>query len=185
MRKRIITLVLTGLVVLTTACANGGSTKEKTTEAKTAGDKTTISTTETTQEETDTETTRTQIIDIVERVENKISKEQVVPYSNKIEDESKDQVVLLAKSENGKFVAYGIISPEYGKRGILINNIIDNKDNINHFDETWTYGSEQPSLVQTNDYAVTFKFSQKKDGKDAIKEIKFETYDTGTMSPIE
>ncbi len=107
--------------------------------------------------------------------------ENAVDYAAGIEEY---MLVRLCVSESGKYEAYGLISPEYGKKGILINNIIDGEYNTNYFEEeTWTYASGQPEFEEISDYEVVFTFWKEENGFDVIRSIYFDTYDTGTMSP--
>lgn len=103
-------------------------------------------------------------------------------YENGIEDVSKDMIIRLCKSESGKYTAYGFISPEYGKKGIMIDNVIDGQSNWNYFEENWYYGSTRPILEEIDTYEVIFTFTQEKNGTKHIKKICFDTFDTGTMS---
>jgi hypothetical protein len=101
-------------------------------------------------------------------------------YNNEVEDISEDAIVVLCQSESGKYTAYGFISPEYGRTGILIDNIIDGESNWNEFDElTWTYGDSKPTLSEQGEYNVVFTYTQ---GNGLEKSICFETFDTGTMA---
>lgn len=55
--------------------------------------------------------------------------ELAIPYENGHIGIQEDALIKLCVSENGKYEAYGFISPEYGQRGILLNNIIDGDGN--------------------------------------------------------
>ena len=104
-----------------------------------------------------------------------------VDYSAGIEEY---MLVKLCVSESGKYEAYGLISPQYGKKGILINNIIDGEYNTNYFaEETWTYASGQPKLEEMSTHEVIFTFWKEENGYESIRSIYFDTYDTGTMEP--
>lgn len=119
--------------------------------------------------------------DKMNEIINKIGLENAVDYNEGIEDVLKDQIVFLCESPSGRYKAYGFISSEYGKQGILIDNIIDNESNHNYFFKKWIYSTEQPTLSESDDfYQVTFKICQ--DEEEGMKEINFMTYDTGTMS---
>jgi len=119
------------------------------------------------------------IDEVIERITSNYGLEKAVHYENKINDISQDRIILLCQSQDGKYQAYGFISPEYGKYGILINTIIDNDDNWNYIKETWDYGQIKPSLEVINDYEVQFTFNRTIND---ICHVTFETYDTGTIS---
>ena len=108
--------------------------------------------------------------------------EGAVDYNSAMQNDLKDAIVFLCKSESGKYEAYGFISAEYGKNGILINNVIDGQDNWNFFEEKWSYGDTLPTLEEKADYEVFFTFTQENGGKDYKRSIYFDTYDTGTMT---
>lgn len=83
---------------------------------------------------------------------------------------------------SGKYEAYGFISAEYGKRGILINNIVDGGSNWNYFEEDWAYGDDRPTLEEKGEYEVLFTFGQEVNEVYKTHSMYFDTYDTGTMS---
>lgn len=121
-----------------------------------------------------------EIGNVMDRIIEEQGLDNAVDYESKADDLSKDTVVRLCRSESGKYTAYGFISPEYGKKGILIDNIINDESNWNYFwDYAWSYGSTAPTLQEQGEYDVIFSFT-KEDGK--VQELYFETYDTGTMS---
>ena len=108
--------------------------------------------------------------------------DHAIDYDNGLEDISKDAIVKLCTSESGQYEAYGFISSEYGKTGILLNNILDWGENWNYLEEPWSYGAAKPTLEEPAEYEVLFSFTQKNDGKEVVRQIYFDTYDTGTMS---
>lgn len=118
----------------------------------------------------------------LERVMDRIAGqglEYAIDYEKGKPEEQKDTLVKLCVSESGRFEAYGIISPEYGRRGILLNNIIDGEGNWNYFDSDWGYGKETPKIMEIADYKVQFSY-YREDG--SWCELIFDTYETGTMS---
>lgn len=119
-------------------------------------------------------------------VMDRITKEQELSkaedYKSGIDTISRDSIVRLCQSESGRYTAYGFISSEYGKKGILIDYIVDGGSNWNYFFEKWCYGSILPTLEENGEYEVTFTFMQEKNGNEDIKRIVFDTFDTGTMS---
>lgn len=124
------------------------------------------------------------IDDEMNRIIEEIGLENAADYNDGMEDIAKDRIILLCESPDGRFQAYGFISPAYGKQGILINNIINGEDNHNYFYEKWVYSDERPSFIASDDfYQVTFTICQ--DEAEGMKEIHFYTYDTGTMDPEE
>lgn len=117
----------------------------------------------------------------IDEIIHEIGLENAVDYTEKIEDIAYNQIVFLCKSPSGHYEAYGLISPEYGMQGILINNIIDHESNYNLFCKNWAYSTERPTLNESDDYYhVIFRFCQDELGE--MEEIHFETYDTGTMA---
>ncbi|MCC8027618.1 MAG: hypothetical protein LIP16_20225 [Clostridium sp.] len=122
------------------------------------------------------------LTDVMYSIVERQGLEGAVDYNSAMENDLKDAIVFLCKSESGKYEAYGFISAEYGKSGILINNVIDGQDNWNFFEENWSYGDSLPTVEEKADYEALFTFTQEKDGKDYKRSIYFDTYDTGTMS---
>ncbi|MDO4293282.1 MAG: hypothetical protein Q4C65_08675 [Eubacteriales bacterium] len=113
-----------------------------------------------------------------------IGLENAIVYGEAGEDVLKDQIVLLCESSSGRYKAYGFISQEYGRDGILIDNIIDGESNHNYFIQKWVYSEEQPTLNESDDfYQVTFTICQ--DQAEGMKEVLLDTYDTGTMDNTE
>ena len=118
------------------------------------------------------------IIDVMNRIITEQGLENAISYNSEIEAIQKDSVIFLCKSESGKYEAYGFISPEYGKKGILINNIIDEEGNWNYFEEKWSYSEETPFFEEVGEYEVNFNFNQNGEKRT----MRFDTHDTGTMS---
>lgn len=127
-----------------------------------------------------TETEQPLLREVMDRITENYGLHNAKDYKNKIEDMSKDAVVILCQSESGKYTAYGFISPEYGQMGILIDNVIDGESNWNYFDEySWAYGASKPVLSEQGEYNVIFTYTQ---GNGLEQTIYFDTFDTGTMS---
>ena len=116
---------------------------------------------------------------VMDRVASKVGLENAIGYEKGYFELQKDALIKLCTSESGKHEAYGILSPEYGKRGILLNNIIDGEDNWNYFDSDWGYGKKTPKLIETGDYEVQFSYYLE---DNSWNELYFDTYETGTMS---
>ena len=116
---------------------------------------------------------------VMDRVASGIGLENAIGYEKGYIGLQKDALVKLCSSKNGKYEAYGIISPEYGQRGILLNNIIDDEDNWNYFDSNWGYGKHVPVIEETDPYEVQFSYYLEDGG---WIELEFDTYETGTMS---
>lgn len=114
---------------------------------------------------------------VMERILQTKELDQALDYNQEVDNIRLDNIVLLCKSENAKYEAYGFISPEYGKRGILINNIINGEDNWNYLEEDWEFSQDKPMLKAQGNYEVIFTFTQ----KNQVRTMNFETYDTGTM----
>ncbi len=118
----------------------------------------------------------------LERVMDRIAGqglEQAIGYEKGYIGLEKDVVIKLCTSKSGKYEAYGMISPEYGQRGILLNNIIDGEGNWNYFDSDWGYGKKTPEIQETDSYGILFSY-YREDG--SWCELIFDTYETGTMS---
>ncbi len=122
---------------------------------------------------------------VMDRICLNVGLENAYSYYNKEDWPSGDALILLCTSQNSKFEVYGCISPEYGKKGIIINNIIDGDDNSNYFEKEWVYTDVSPQIIETGEYNAVFKFCQ--EGEDGIveREVYFDTYDTGTMAELD
>ncbi len=116
---------------------------------------------------------------VMDRVASDIGLKNAIGYEKGYIGLQKDALIKLCVSKTGKYEAYGIISPEYGQRGILLNNIIDGEDNWNYFDSNWGYGKHVPVIKETVPYEVQFSYYLE-DG--SWIELEFDTYETGTMS---
>ena len=116
----------------------------------------------------------------MERIVQEIGLEHARPYEDRAEAENEDAIVRLCQSESGRYAAYGFISPQYGRMGVLITNRIDGEDNWNEFDGyAWSYGEQQPTLTEEDDgYIVLFTYTQ---GDGSERTVRFDTFDTGTM----
>ena len=117
---------------------------------------------------------------VMDRIAENYGLNNAQDYESRIEDMSKDAIVMLCQSESGKYTAYGFISPEYGQTGILIDNIINSESNWNYWGEaTWTYSDSKPMISEQGEYNVIFTYTQ---GNGLEKTVYFDTFDTGTMS---
>lgn len=116
---------------------------------------------------------------VMDRVVSKVGLENAKGYGIGYFKFQEDALIKLCSSESGKYEAYGIISPEYGPRGILLNNIIDGEGNWNYFDIAWGYGKKDATLLETGEYEVLFTY-YREDHSEC--ELYFDTYETGTMS---
>lgn len=113
-----------------------------------------------------------------------------------LEDErngyTRDRMVLLARSEDGKVTAYGFISPEYGSKGIIMD--FENEGdshNHNYFEWDWdpyhfSPWIEKADLDNDGRDEVLF-FLNGAVSQDTYQErlIVFETYETCHMEPYE
>ena len=122
------------------------------------------------------------LYDVMDRILVNQGLNNSLEYENGLEDVLKDTIVKLCTSESGQYTAFGFISPEYGRSGILINNILDGQDNWNYFEEPWSYSSAIPALEEQGEYKVLFTYSRNNGTKEELREMYFDTYDTGTMS---
>lgn len=122
------------------------------------------------------------LIDVMYSIADSQGLDGAVDYESVRQDGQKDALVFLCRSESRKYEAYGFISTEYGKNGLLINNVINDQDNWNFFEESWSCGDTLPEFEENGDYEVIFTFTQGKEGEYKERSIHFDTYDTGTMS---
>lgn len=122
------------------------------------------------------------LIDVMYSIADSQGLDGAVDYESGMQDGQKDALVFLCRSESGKYEAYGFISTEYGKNGLLINNVINDQDNWNFFEESWSCGDTLPEFEENGDYEVIFTFTQGEEGEYKERSIHFDTYDTGTMS---
>lgn len=114
---------------------------------------------------------------VMDRVVSSQNLDDALDYEANITELSEDSLILLCTSESGKYEAYGIVSPEYGMNGILLNYRIDGENNYNYLEESFGYGSA--NLQELGENEVLFAFTQE---NGAVRELHFETFDTGTMS---
>lgn len=120
---------------------------------------------------------------VMDRILENRDLDQALDYEAGVEDMTEDAVVLLCASESGTYEAFGLVSPEYGTAGILLNYIIDGGDNWNYLYEDWSYNSDmEPAMQEQDQNSVIFTFPQ---GLQGFREIYFDTYETGTMSARE
>lgn len=178
-RKWFCVISLLLLICCLAGCSKHSVVAEVELETSKTSEKAEIST----NEDIATETEKPSVVGIMDRISMANGFEKAIAYENKIEGTMlEDVVVLLCTSESGKYEAYGIVSPEYGMNGIVLNNIIDGESNHNYLEEEWAYGGNKPTLTEQGEYAVIFSFTQEREGIEEIREIYFDTYDTGTMT---
>lgn len=89
------------------------------------------------------------LIDVMYSIADSQGLDGAVDYESVRQDGQKDALVFLCRSESGKYEAYGFISTEYGKNGLLINNVINDQDNWNFFEESWSCGDACRNLKRT------------------------------------
>lgn len=117
---------------------------------------------------------------VMDRILENQDFDQALVYEPEVESIEADAVVQLCTSESGIYKAYGLISPEYGTAGVLLEYMIDGEPNWNYLYEDWSYNRYlTPSLQEQERNVVTFIFSQGLHGR---RELIFDTYETGTMS---
>lgn len=183
MRRKITVLILAGIIAFSiSGCesktienVDNGETETALEAKETEGMQL-----ETVQNSSDCQTVS--LYEVMDRILEEQGLTNAKDYESGIEDVSKDLIIRLCKSESGKYTAYGFISPEYGKKGIMIDNMINGQSNWNYFEENWYYGNSRPILEEIDEYEVIFTFTQEKNGSEQIKKICFDTFDTGTMS---
>lgn len=178
MKRRLVGILLLSLLILVIGGCSRGSIHEQT-----EGESVTPEQIEVSSSESSGNAQDLSLNEVMDRIMGDQGLDKAADYDNGTEDVLKDAIVTLCTSESGQYTAYGFISPEYGTAGILLNNIIDGQDNWNYLEETWSYASVKPTLEETGEYEVLFSFTQRNGGEDSIREIYFDTYDTGTMSP--
>ena len=113
----------------------------------------------------------------MDRVVSSQNLDNALNYEASITNLTEDSIVLLCTSESSKYEAYGIISPEYGMNGILLNYRINGENNYNYLEESFSYGNA--NLQEQGENNVIFTFTQE---NDIVRKLNFETFDTGTMS---
>ena len=115
--------------------------------------------------------------EVMDRVVSSQNLDNALNYEASITNLTEDSIVLLCTSESSKYEAYGIISPEYGMNGILLNYRINGENNYNYLEESFSYGNA--NLQEQGENNVIFTFTQE---NDIVRKLNFETFDTGTMS---
>ena len=105
---------------------------------------------------------------------------------------TRDRMVLLARSEDGKVTAYGIISPEYGSKGIVMD--FENEGdshNHNYFEWDWAPYRFRPWIEKADldsdgrDEVLFFLNGAVSEDTYQERLIVFETYETCHMEPYE
>lgn len=134
-----------------------------------------------TEQNTQTQTKQDENIpslqEVMDRVVSSQNLDNALNYEASITNLTEDSIVLLCTSESSKYEAYGIISPEYGMNGILLNYQINGENNYNYLEESFSYGNA--NLQEQGENNVIFTFTQE---NDIVRKLNFETFDTGTMS---
>jgi hypothetical protein len=134
-----------------------------------------------TEQNTQTQTKQDENIpslqEVMDRVVSSQNLDNALNYEASITNLTEDSIVLLCTSESSKYEAYGIISPEYGMNGILLNYRINGENNYNYLEESFSYGNA--NLQEQGENNVIFTFTQE---NDIVRKLNFETFDTGTMS---
>lgn len=126
---------------------------------------------------------------VMERVFQNSWPDKVLSFGEPYSPEDGDALMLLARTEDGRYKAYGCISPEYGCRGIFADYVIDGEDNINYLDVPWENQYDPPTM-NAADYdgdgreeAALVYLSGSGTGVSVQDLIVFETYETGHMEP--
>lgn len=105
---------------------------------------------------------------------------------------TRDRMVLLARSEDSKVTAYGIISPEYGSKGIVMD--FENEGdshNHNYFEWDWDPYRFRPWIEKADldsdgrDEVLFFLNGAVSEDTYQERLIIFETYETCHMEPYE
>ena len=134
-----------------------------------------------TEQNTQTQTKQDENIpslqEVMDRVVSSQNLDNALNYEASITNLTEDSIVLLCTSESSKYEAYGIISPEYGMNGILLNYRINGENNYNSLEESFSYGNA--NLQEQGENNVIFTFTQE---NYIVRKLNFETFDTGTMS---
>ncbi|MBP3421922.1 MAG: hypothetical protein J6K37_06615 [Lachnospiraceae bacterium] len=107
--------------------------------------------------------------------------------------EYEEGLLLMAEAEVGEadVTVFGVISPEYGTKGVIIDCKINGESNLNYFEWGWNQLHYEP-WMQVSDYDGDGQeeFSLYRDGGTGTgfhREcmVVFEMYDTGTVEPYE
>lgn len=125
--------------------------------------------------------------EVMDRILADIGLENAIPLAGDIDgiEDLKDAVYLMCKSEDGKFEVYGFVSPEYGCKGILINNIIDGEANHNYFYDEWAIGEKMPSIERDGEGSFILNFTQHVNGNVVEQSVIIDSFETGTVQPRE
>lgn len=127
------------------------------------------------------------VFDVMARVLQEQPMEKAYPYVNTAEFKvNTDILIKMAVDPTGEYEAYGVISPEYGCYGIVLNDIIDGEDNQNFVCTDWDYtgeATEQPELKWDEDNNLWFTYPVKnEDGETVLKTCQVLCgFDTGHM----
>lgn len=153
--------------------------------------------TEAVVEETNTENreqpelTLTQVMDRV--VEECFLTGKIVDYDDisivETNGEMGDRMVLLTETEDQSITVYGIVSPEYESRGIIVDYKIDGESNHNYFDWSWNMYQFRPWIKrgdfdQDGDDEVALRLNGARGtGLSTERLLVFEMYSTGHVEP--
>ena len=87
-------------------------------------------------------------------LESSLTMDEYIYESGQSEEEI-DAAVLLGSSQHGKYEIYGVSSKEFGPVGMVINCIIDGKDNGNYLYEPWSWRAGL-QVHETGDHEFCF-----------------------------
>ncbi|MBR1855274.1 MAG: hypothetical protein IJ794_19390 [Lachnospiraceae bacterium] len=114
-------------------------------------------------------------------LESALTIDEYIDKANQAEGEI-DAVVLLGSSEHGKYEIYGVSSKEFGSAGMVINCIIDGKDNWKYLHELWSWRAGL-QVHETDDHEFSFSYC---DGYGTGVHMEqfyvCRVYDTGTVA---
>lgn len=122
--------------------------------------------------------------------------EDFLTYQDQLKDSdndmSGDRMVRLAETDDGKFIAYGFVSPEYGNRGVVIDyRMKEEESNYNYFDWTWSPYYFLPWLEAGDldhdgrDELVSYLCAGRGTSFHREQLVVFETYNTGHLEAYE
>lgn len=122
---------------------------------------------------------------VMDRLVETIGTDNALPFNHTADIlPDKDALIKLCVSQDGKYEAYGCISPEYGFQGIILNDIIDGESNHNYLYEEWKDTDMQPQLITLDQeqYQVALIEPVYVNGV-LTKHIRYFTgHDTGTLT---
>lgn len=143
--------------------------------------------TEPSNETSSTQSTQLSIMSVIDRITSQKKLSNAYSWDSITDiDKHSDAVVKMAADSTAEYEVYGIISPEYGTYGMILNDIIDGEDNWNYVYEPWNYSDDEankPVLETSADGKLTFSYPSSTDSGSTKKITRIVDcgYQTGHM----